>query len=133
MADEPAEGARAVVPVDIGGPCWLWKQAPLDGIAVLRADAVDLPYNFQFGGESAKAAPAPTAGGPVALQVFEGACEGESIASAPVVQTEAAVEHVKLSLPQRAGARDLCLKFSGDYHRVLWALDRVELLPRAAQ
>src|SRR5690606_22261275 len=111
--DEPLEGERAVVPVDIGGPCWVWKQAPLDGIAGLRADVVDLPYNFQFGGESATAAP-PAAGGPVALQAFDGACEGEPLATAPVAQTDAAVERVELQLPQPSGARDLCLKFSGD-------------------
>jgi hexosaminidase len=127
--DEPSEGERAVVPVDIGGPCWLWKQAPLDGIAGLRVDAVDLPYNFQFGGESAVAAPVQASTEPVTLQVFEGDCKGEPLATAPVEQTDSAIERIDLQLPQRSGAQDLCLKFSGDYHHVLWAVDRVELAP----
>ncbi len=129
--DEPLEGERAVVPVDIGGPCWLWKQASLDGIASLRSEVVDLPYNFQFGGESAAAAPSVASGEPVALQVFAGECEGAPLASATVAQTDAAVERVEIPLPQDSGARDLCLKFSGDHRRVLWAIDRIELLPAA--
>ena len=127
--DEPREGERAVVPVDIGGPCWLWKQAPLDGIAALRADVVDLPYNFQFGGDSADAPPPAATDAQVALQVFGERCEGEPIASAPVRPQDAAIETVEVALPPTSATRDLCLKFSGDPHRVLWAIDRVELVP----
>ena len=127
--DEPLQGERAVVPVDIGGPCWLWKQAPLDGIAVLRADVVDLPYNFQFGGDSAGKPLPPLPAAPPELQVFENACEGRPIATADVPLQDTAVKHVDVALPARTGAHDLCLKFGGDYHRVLWAVDRVELVP----
>jgi hexosaminidase len=130
--DEPLQGERAVVPVDIGGPCWLWKQAPLEGMVSLRARVVDLPYNFQFGGESAAAAPSNEAYAPVALQVFENSCEGKPLASAKVAQTEAATEQVDIALSSSLPAtRDLCLKFSGDHRQVLWAIDRVELVPAA--
>ncbi|MGN6224022.1 MAG: beta-N-acetylhexosaminidase [Pseudoxanthomonas sp.] len=127
--DEPREGERAVVPVDIGAPCWQWKQAPLDGIAVLSAEVLDLPYNFQFGGDSVGAVPPPA--GPVDLQVRVGGCDGAPVASAPVKITEEAVKRVDVALPKMTGARDLCLKFSGDHRRVLWAIDRVELRPAA--
>ena len=127
--DEPLRDERAVVPVDIGGPCWLWKQAPLEGVATLRAHIVDLPYNFQFGGESAATAPSGQTNAPFALQVFDNTCEGKPLASTPVTQTEAATEQVDIPLPSPMPARDLCLKFSGDYRQVLWAIDRVELVP----
>ncbi|MGX5729058.1 beta-N-acetylhexosaminidase [Pseudoxanthomonas beigongshangi] len=127
--DEPREGERAVVPVDIGAPCWQWKQAPLDGIAVLGAEVLDLPYNFQFGGDSVGAVLPPA--GPVDLQVRVGGCGGAPVASARVEPTDAAVKRVEVALPRMTGAQDLCLKFSGDHRRVLWAIDRVELRPAA--
>ncbi len=127
--DEPREGERAVVPVDIGTPCWQWKQAPLDGIAVLSAEVLDLPYNFQFGGDSVGAVLPPA--GPVDLQVRVGGCDGTPVASARVVPADAAVKRVDVALPRMTGAQDLCLKFSGDHRRVLWAIDRVELRPAA--
>ncbi|WP_242163962.1 family 20 glycosylhydrolase [Lysobacter sp. M15] len=129
--DEPLQGERAVVPVDIAGPCWLWKQAPLEGAASLRAEIVDLPYNFQFGGESAAAAPPNQASAPAALQVFGNTCEGRPLASAKVAQTDAATEQLDIALPSPMPTRDLCLKFSGDYRHTLWAIDRVELVPAA--
>ena len=129
--DEPLQGERAVVPVDIAGPCWLWKQAPLEGAASLRAEIVDLPYNFQFGGESAAATPPNQASAPAALQVFGNTCEGRPLASAKVAQTDAATEQLDIALPSPMPTRDLCLKFSGDYRHTLWAIDRVELVPAA--
>jgi hexosaminidase len=130
--DEPLQGERAVVPVDVGGPCWLWKQAPLEGMATLRARIVDLPYNFQFGGESAAAMPSSHAHAPVALQVFANTCEGKPLASTHVAQTEAATEQLDISLPSPMSTRDLCLKFNGDHRQVLWAIDLVELVPAVA-
>nr|WP_295375753.1 family 20 glycosylhydrolase [Pseudoxanthomonas sp.] len=127
--DEPREGERAVVPVDIGTPCWLWKQAPLDGIAALSAEVLDLPYNFQFGGDSVGVVLPPA--GPVDLQVRVGGCDGAPVASARVEATETAVKRVDVALPKMTGAQDLCLRFSGDHRRVLWAIDRVELRPAA--
>ncbi|MGM9451611.1 hypothetical protein RRF55_29110, partial [Klebsiella sp. K47] len=37
--DGPAEGKRAIFNVDIFNPCWLWKDADVDGIAKLRVRA----------------------------------------------------------------------------------------------
>ena len=127
--DEPREGERAVVPVDIGTPCWQWKQAPLDGIAVLSAEVLDLPYNFQFGGDSVGAVLPPA--GPVDLQVRVGGCDGAPVASARVESADTPVKRVEVALPPMTGARDMCLKFSGDHRRVLWAIDKVELRPAA--
>ena len=54
--DEPVGDPRAVVPVDIGNPCWIWKDVDLTGVTSLRVDAVDLPFNFQFGADPAPGA-----------------------------------------------------------------------------
>jgi len=128
--DEPLQGERVALPVDISGACWVWKQAPQNGSATLRADIVDLPFNFQFGGESAGKPTPPLPTTPPTLQVFAGHCRGRPLASAPVRQTEAAVERIDVRLPPHHGARDLCLKFDGDQRRVLWAIDRIALLPQ---
>jgi hexosaminidase len=127
--DEPREGERAVVPVDIGTPCWQWKQAPLDGVTTLRAEVLDLPYNFQFGGDSVGVEPPPV--GPVDLQVRVGGCEGKPVAEARVEVGADAVKRVDVALPSLRGAQDLCLKFTGDHRRVLWAIDRIQLLTAA--
>jgi len=127
--DEPREGERAVVPVDIGTPCWQWKQAPLDGVTTLRAEVLDLPYNFQFGGDSVGVELPPT--GPVDLQVRVGGCEGKPVAAARVEAGADAVKRVDVALPSLRGAQDLCLKFTGDHRRVLWAIDRIQLLTAA--
>ncbi len=124
--DEPLDGERAVVPVNIGAPCWTWPAAALDGIAVLRAQVLDLPYNFQFGGDSVVAAPPPAA--PVDLEVRLDGCEGAPLASARVLPQDGAVKQVDVALPATAGTHDLCLKFSGSHRRVLWAIDRAQLL-----
>jgi hexosaminidase len=127
--DEPREGERAVVPVDIGTPCWQWKQAPLDGVTTLRAEVLDLPYNFQFGGDSVGVEPPPA--GPVDLQMRVGGCEGKPVAEARVEVGAGAVKRVDVALPSLRGAQDLCLKFTGDHRRVLWAIDRIQLLTAA--
>ena len=140
--DEPlrpggADDDRAVVPVDIGTPCWTWKQAPLQGVAALRADVVDLPYNFQFGGESAeRPPPVVTKAGPM-LQVFAGTCGGRSLGQAPVdgatpLPDTPAIRRIEVPLSGAPAGGDLCLRFTGDHRAVLWAIDRVELLPAGA-
>ena len=124
--DEPLEGERAVAPVNIGAPCWKWPAAALDGIAALRAQVLDLPYNFQYGGESMDVVPPPA--GPVDLEVRLDGCDGAVLASARVAPQDAAVKQVDVPLPATTGTHDLCLKFSGSHRRVLWAIDRAQLL-----
>ncbi|MGX9718532.1 beta-N-acetylhexosaminidase [Stenotrophomonas acidaminiphila] len=127
--DEPLAGERAVVPVNIGAPCWTWPAAALDGIAVLRVQALDLPYNFQFGGDSMGAAP-PTDTAPVRLEVRGEGCDGPLLGSAGIAAQAGAVKRIDVALPAIAGSHDLCLRFSGSHRRVLWAIDSAQLLTR---
>jgi len=126
LAGEPADGERAVVPVNIGRPCWRWPQAALDGIASVRVHAVDLPYNFQFGDASATFVPPPPA--PAYLEVRLDGCEGMPVAEVRVNAAQDGVKQIDVPLPQTTGIHDLCLKFSGSHRRTLWAVDKVQLL-----
>ena len=51
--DGPLEGPRAIYNVDIFNPCWLWRDAPLDGIAAIKVRAGRIPYYFQLAGDEA--------------------------------------------------------------------------------
>jgi len=126
LAGEPVDGERAVVPVNIGRPCWRWPQAALDGIASVRVHAVDLPYNFQFGDASATFIPPPPV--PVNLEVRLDGCEGAPLAAVLVNAAQAGIKQIDLPLPATTGTHDVCLKFSGSHQHTLWAVDRVQLL-----
>jgi len=124
--DEPQDGERAVVPVNIGAPCWKWPAAMLEGIAVLRVQALDLPYNFQFGGDSMDKPVPPAAVGE--LEVRLDGCDGPLLAKAQVQPQTHAVKQLDVALPPTAGSHDLCLKFAGSPGPVLWAIDSAQLL-----
>src|SRR5207245_1046228 len=47
--DGAAEGARAVFMTDIMHPCWIYRQAPMDGVSEIAVDVGQLPFNFQIG------------------------------------------------------------------------------------
>ena len=64
--------------------------------------------------------------------MFEGNCEGKPIASAEVATGNIAIKTVDVALPSMQGVHDLCLKFGGDHRSVLWAIDRVQLVPVGA-
>ncbi|WP_194269705.1 family 20 glycosylhydrolase [Stenotrophomonas sp. MYb238] len=124
--DEPLDGERAVVPVNIGTPCWKWPAAMLDGIAVLRVQALDLPYNFQFGGDSMDKPVPPAAVGE--LEVRLDGCDGPLLAKAQVQPQTSAVKQLDVALPPTRGSHDLCLTFAGSPSPVLWAIDSAQLL-----
>jgi len=121
LAGAPADGERAVVPVNIGRPCWRWPQAALDGIASVRVQAVDLPYNFQFGDASATLTP-------VNLEVRIDSCDAQILAEVLVNAAQAGVKQIDVALPATTGSHDLCLTFSGSHRHTLWAIDQVQLL-----
>jgi len=127
LASEPVDGERAVVPVNIVAPCWRWPRAALDGITRVRIAAVDLPYNFQFGGASMiETVPPPPAR--VNVQVRLDGCNSDPVAEAAVNPATGGIKQIDVPLPATTGTHDLCLTFSGDHRRTLWAIDRVQLL-----
>ncbi len=129
--DEPAGDNRAVVAVNIGNTCRIWKQADLSGIAALRVDALDLPFNFQFGEDSPPGKLTPQAGPHGELQVLRDGCEGALIGSISMADARRrdGVAIVDVPLQPSSGRHDLCLRFTRDKRDPFWAFDRAQLLP----
>jgi len=115
--------------VDIFEPCWLWKQADLDGIARIEVDVASLPYNFQLWHDSAQVVehrPEKFPSGE--LQVRLDGCTGELLAAASIAQPQAA--RIDLEFPPRSGKHDLCLRFATGTHDPLHVIDSVSLVSR---
>ncbi len=129
--DAPADGERAVLPVDIMDACWIWKDADLDGIRAVRVDVANLPYNFQLGADIAKVkrrAPTTPDG---ELVLRRDGCEGPELARVPLAQARHrdGVTRLEVPLAPSAGRHDVCFHFTGRSPEPLWAIDEVQLLP----
>ena len=78
--------------------------------------------------------PARTAHGELDIRID--GCDGPRIASAPLPASPAAdgfaVVEAAWSSPVE-GARDLCIRFSGDTRPAMWVLDTLTLLPAATE
>ncbi len=130
--DAPPAGARAFFDVDLFDPCWIWPDAPLDGIARIEAVVGQLPYNFQLWNDVRNIVPRPApASVPGELQVRLGGCDGQTLAALPLAAAAANPALTTLSAPLAAhpGRGDLCFRFSGKGHDPLWAVDEIRLLP----
>jgi len=115
--------------VDIFEPCWLWKQADLDGIARIEVDAASLPYNFQLWHDSTQVIEHRPEKFPAGeLQVRLDGCTGELLTVAPIVQPQAA--RIDLEFPPRSGKHDLCLRLATGTHDPLHVIDSVSLVSR---
>ena len=134
--DGPPDLPGALFNVAILAPCWQWADAPLAGTAGVRVRAGRLPYLFQLGAEEAQRRflPAETAHGELDIRVD--GCEGPRIASAPLPAAPAAdgfaVVEAAWSTPVD-GARELCIRFSGDTRPAMWVLDTITLLPASVE
>jgi len=129
--DGPAQGPRAVFPVDIQNPCWIYEGADLDAAAQVTAAVGNLPFNFQIGDlvDKIKFAQPQTAHGE--LLVLLDKCDGEELARlplAPAVANSGVTQLPAAPLKQVGGRHDLCLRFAQPALRPLWALDSVQLL-----
>ena len=129
--DEPAGDQRAVVPVDIGNPCWIWKQVDLSGVSAIRADAIDLPFNFEFGTDPAPGPLRPQTTSDGELEVLLDGCDGKrvGVASLAKAKREGATAVLDVPIAETAGAHDLCLRFTREHRDPFWAIDRLQLLP----
>ncbi len=131
--DGPADGERAIFNVNIFNPCWLWKDADVDGIARLRVRAGQIPYYFQLAHDepARKFSPARSAHGE--MDVLNGTCESKPLVSVPLPATPGADGFITLeaALPRSLkGPQDLCVRFTGDTRPTMWVVDEVTLQPR---
>ncbi|MFI4968833.1 MAG: family 20 glycosylhydrolase [Lysobacterales bacterium] len=130
--DAPADAPRAFFDVDLFDPCWIWPQAPLDGVADVAVTVGRLAYNFQLGKDVAGIVPRPapeSAHGELLVKVD--ACTGATIATLLLDRAFAspALTTLEAHLAPLAGMHDLCFMFSGRGPDPLWAIDSVQLVP----
>jgi hexosaminidase len=134
--DAPIDGQRAYFNVDLFDPCWIYAQAPLDGIRSLEADVGQLPFNFQLSHDATNVVPRAAAKSSAGeLMVREDSCTGAVIASlglAPATGNPA-ITRLKAELPKRSGRHDLCFTFTGSTNKPLWVLQRVQLVPEISR
>jgi len=129
--DGATDGVRRVHWGDIFHPCWIWKRAPLDGVASLSADVGQVPFNFSIGADLAKVVfdkPRTPTG---ELEVRLDRCDGPLVASIPLgaATRNSGVSTIRGSLPPQQGRHDLCMTFTQTGPNPLWMLDRLTLGP----
>lgn len=129
--DDATVGTRRVLWGDIMRPCWIWKAAPLDGVASISAEVGQVPYNFSIGASLAQVkfdAPQTPAG---ELIVRLDDCAGPIVARLPLAAAakNAGVSRLTGAIPAQTGSHDLCMRFAQNGPDPLWMLDRLTLDP----
>ncbi|WP_455947376.1 family 20 glycosylhydrolase [Lelliottia jeotgali] len=131
--DGPADGERAIFNVDIFNPCWLWKDADVEGIAKLRVRAGQIPYYFQLAHDEPNRRFAPKRSAHGEMDILGGQCNGKPLASVTLPAAPGADGFITLeaALPRSLkGTQNLCVRFTGDTRPTMWVLDEMTLLPR---
>jgi len=134
--DGPPDVPGALFNVAILAPCWQWAGAPLAGTSGVRVRAGRLPYLFQLGAEDAQRRFLPAESAHGELDVRLDGCDGPRIASAPLPATPAADGFAEVEAAWSTpvdGARELCIRFSGDTRPAMWVLDTITLLPASVE
>ncbi|GAA5067035.1 family 20 glycosylhydrolase [Lysobacter panacisoli] len=133
--DAPAdgkEGERTLLMSDVFDPCWLYDDAPLDGIATLQVRVGQLPHNFQLWKDARLVVTreAKVPGG--ALEVRVDGCEGEPAITLPLAPARKSqgLTVLEAPMPTLAGRHDLCFTFASGEHDPMWVIDEVALLPK---
>ncbi len=126
-----ADGTQAVYRVDIMDPCWLYAEAPLQGLSRIEVRLARLPYNFQLGADADKVvlrAPHTRYG---ELQVHSDTCDGPLLAEVSLRPDTAAQRPQALTavFAPQAGVHALCLYVSRRGVDPLWVIDTVQLVP----
>ncbi|WP_374471118.1 beta-N-acetylhexosaminidase [Phenylobacterium sp.] len=133
--DAPVRGERAVFLTDIMNPCWIWPQADLAGVAAVRVDVGQLPFNFQIGADIKKVVAGNNRTPAGELEVRVGGCAAPPAVIVPLAQAASnpAVTAVEAKLPPGLGRQDLCFTFTRPAVEPMWALSGVRLLPEAGR
>jgi hexosaminidase len=129
--DGPAQGARAIFPIDIQDPCWIFPGADLDAPRDFTAAVGSVPFNFQIGELVNKIRFAKPQTKHGELLVLLDQCDGEELARIPLASAVAnsGVSTLPAAPLRRVGGKhDLCLRFAQPALQPLWALDWVQLM-----
>ncbi|MEO7432185.1 MAG: family 20 glycosylhydrolase, partial [Dokdonella sp.] len=131
--DAPMDGERAFFDVDLFDPCWIYEQAPLDGIAAISVTVGQVPYNFQLGKDAANIWPRPISRSPEGeLQVKLDGCNGSVFSRLPLAPAirSSGTTILDALIPAQSGRHDLCFVFAGTGLDPLWAIDTIRLVPK---
>lgn len=127
--DAPIRGKRAVFVVNYMNPCWIYKEAELDGITQLEAEVGQIPFNLKVGKSKPVLYPPATPSGE--LQVFVDNCKGTpalTLSLAPAVSNNA-ITTLRAEWPAIHGKHDLCFNFTRANNDYIWAVRSVQLVP----
>ncbi len=129
--DFPAAGNRAHFLLDIFHPCWRWQDAPLEAARGIAVSVGQVPFNFQVGKDrdNIKFRPPATVAGEMEVRL---GCDGPRIAVmplAPAVSNPGVTRLTAALVPAKARG-ELCITYTARGVNPLWAVERVELLPR---
>ena len=127
--DAPAADERPVFLVDIMDPCWIYEQAPLDGVTAIDVIVGQIPYNFQLWKDEKNVVKRPRAMPDGALEIRLDRCDGELLTSLPLTSAlqNPRLTRLRAPLAPRTGTHDLCLTFASGGVDPLWVIDAVEL------
>jgi hexosaminidase len=123
---KPTKGARPIYAVDIGNACWLWPQAPLDGIQHVAITVERIAW--RFGDEAKDAVVRPKASVAGEFDIHADSCTGPLLARLPLKGAKAKGQtylDARLAMPAGAGVRNLCVFATGDPRDGQWALARI--------
>jgi hexosaminidase len=127
---KPAQGPAPVYAVDIGNMCWLWPQAPLEGVWHVALTVERIAW--RFGDEAKDAVVRGKAGAAGAFEMHADTCTGPLLARLPLPSAVRGMAQTqleaKLVMPAGAGVRNLCVFATGDPRDGQWALARATFL-----
>ena len=128
--DRPLDGPRPVYRLDIANMCWLWKNAPLDGVKRIALTVGNLPWNFALWKDDSSVVTRPKQTPAGELQVHRDSCDGPLLATLPLAkaaQTELQTT-LTATIPVTTGSHTLCVFATGDPRDGMWAVDKIELI-----
>ena len=128
MEPDPSKDPGPVVLANYKNPCWIYKDASLEGVHGISASVMSLPYVFHDKNNNSPelgASLTPTG----QLEVHLDTCEGKIIAFMPLPtpNDNARTAELKSVLPELNGTHDLCMKIVRPRINPLWVLNWVEV------
>lgn len=122
-----ARASRSIYSVDIGNACWLWPEAPLNGIKHVAITVERMAW--RFGDEAKGAVVRSKASAAGEFEIHADSCTGPLLASLPVgtaAPTQAQMQlEMNIAAPVGTGARNVCIFATGDPRDGQWALARM--------
>ena len=125
-----ATGTSPVYAIVPGDMCWLWRNAPLDGVT--RIDLTVGQVAWQFGDERAGAIMRPAASAAGEFEIRVDSCKGPLLTMLPLERAAGAAQQttVTADVPPRRDAGTLCIVATGDPTQGQWAIANVSLSAR---